>query len=221
MAWLISAHYLPFIINIIYTTPFLFLQISTSLFLERFRATTSVITMGNCVSSKFFCGKSSRISDEEALEMMKRSLMAYEGTSRSSGAAATTKVKIKITKRELEILLGNYKVVEVTEELPTAQFLSRLIDVDDALEMQPRSWRPSLQSIPETDWSLERDFIFFVFFFFLLLLLWFMNILGISIFCLWFNIWSFFFFISKLFLLYIYRTKLLVKFHFFWIINFE
>ncbi|CAK9321833.1 unnamed protein product [Citrullus colocynthis] len=109
--------------------------------------------MGNCVSSKFFCGKSSRISDEEALEMMKRSLMAYDGTSRSSVAAAgtTTEVKIKITKRELEILLGNYKVVEVKEELPTAQFLSRLIDVDDALEMQPQSWRPSLQSIPEKD----------------------------------------------------------------------
>lgn len=113
------------------------------------------------MSSKYLCGKSTRISDEEALEMMKRTVMAYndetpkiDETPRSSVAATTTtttEVKIKITKRELEMLLGNYKVVEVKEELSTTQFLSRLIDIDEGIEMQPRSWRPSLQSIPETD----------------------------------------------------------------------
>ena len=89
--------------------------------------------------------------------MMKRRIMAYDETPRSSKAATTTEVKIKITKKELEMLLGNYTVVEVKDELPSAHFFSQPIvelqpiDIDDAFEMQPRSWRPSLQSIPEMD----------------------------------------------------------------------
>lgn len=107
--------------------------------------------MGNCVNSKLFCGKSSKISDEEALEIVRRSFMAYHAASSSLTAVTTTEVKIKITKTELEKLLDNFKVVEVEEEMPTVQWLSQLVDFNDVLDMQLQPWQPSLQSIPEVD----------------------------------------------------------------------
>ena len=83
--------------------------------------------------------------------MVKRSFMAYDEAPVASATATTTELKIKITKRELEMLLANYSVVEVKEELQMEHLLSPLFYVDGTLEMQPRSWQPSLQSIPEAD----------------------------------------------------------------------
>lgn len=83
--------------------------------------------------------------EEEVVETVKRKLNADDGASRSS-RGTTTEVKIRMTKRELEKLLSEVEM----EELPVTELLLQLIEVGDELEStHRRSWRPSLQSIPE------------------------------------------------------------------------
>ncbi|EXB50304.1 hypothetical protein L484_017842 [Morus notabilis] len=66
------------------------------------------------------------------------------GTSTTSG----TEVKIKITKKQLEKLLGKMDV----KDMSVQQVLAQLISVSDKYQTQQiRSWRPALQSIPEVD----------------------------------------------------------------------
>ena len=58
------------------------------------------------------------------------------------------RVKIKITKKQLEELLARVEA----DDMPVNQVLSSLINGDDCFEIQhQRSWRPSLQSIPEVN----------------------------------------------------------------------
>ncbi|KAI3755868.1 hypothetical protein L1987_55677 [Smallanthus sonchifolius] len=57
----------------------------------------------------------------------------------------TTEVKIKISKKQLEELLGRTDVQGLTVE----QVLAQLMDASDGFESHQRSWRPALQSIPE------------------------------------------------------------------------
>ena len=60
----------------------------------------------------------------------------------------TTEVKIKITKRQLEELLGKVDV----KDMSVQQVLAQLISVSDGYQTQQlRSWRPALQSIPEVN----------------------------------------------------------------------
>ncbi|KAJ7960767.1 DUF4228 domain protein [Quillaja saponaria] len=60
--------------------------------------------------------------------------------------SATTEIKIKITKKQLEELLGGADV----KGLSLQQVLTQLINVSDRYETHDqRSWRPALQSIPE------------------------------------------------------------------------
>lgn len=85
--------------------------------------------------------------DEEAVEMVRRRLVADDGA-RKCLASTTTELKIRITKRDLEKLLRKVDV----EELPVTELLSELIDIGDAFEStHRRSWQPSLQSIPEVN----------------------------------------------------------------------
>ncbi|PSS24783.1 Sorting nexin-2 like [Actinidia chinensis var. chinensis] len=57
-------------------------------------------------------------------------------------------VKIKVTKKQLEELLARVEAGDMAVD----QVLSSLINSGDRFETQhPRSWRPSLQSIPEVD----------------------------------------------------------------------
>ncbi|KAI3708551.1 hypothetical protein L2E82_37772 [Cichorium intybus] len=57
----------------------------------------------------------------------------------------TTEVKIKISKKQLEELLGRTKVLGLTVD----QVLAQLMNVSDEFESHQRPWRPALESIPE------------------------------------------------------------------------
>ena len=65
----------------------------------------------------------------------------------SSPASSTTEVKVKITKKQLEELLGRMDV----QGLTVHQVLQHLMNASDRFETHQRSWRPALQSIPEVD----------------------------------------------------------------------
>lgn len=69
-------------------------------------------------------------------------------TKSSSTTTTATEVKIKITKKQLEELLGKVDL----KELSVQQVLAQLINVSDRFNSHPRSWRPALQSIPEVNW---------------------------------------------------------------------
>ena len=58
---------------------------------------------------------------------------------------AKTEIKIKISKKQLEELLGRTDVQGLTVE----QVLARLMNVSDRFEYHQCAWRPALQSIPE------------------------------------------------------------------------
>lgn len=108
----------------------------------------NIFTMGNCTSNKY-AAETMPMSDEdeEAVEMVRRRLVADDGA-RKCLASTTTELKIRITKRDLEKLLRKVDV----EELPVTELLSELIDIGDAFEStHRRSWQPSLQSIPEVN----------------------------------------------------------------------
>ena len=91
--------------------------------------------------------KSVLVNEEE------KSAMKIKGKklkSRKNGGNPTTKikeVKVKITKRQLERLLG--KINEEQKGLCVEQVLGQLIKVSVDCETRYRSWKPSLQSIPE------------------------------------------------------------------------
>ncbi|KAF7112221.1 hypothetical protein RHSIM_RhsimUnG0250800 [Rhododendron simsii] len=63
----------------------------------------------------------------------------------ATSATKTTEVKIKITKKQLEELLGKVEV----QGLSVHQLLDQLMNASDRFVAQQRSWRPALQSIPE------------------------------------------------------------------------
>ncbi|XP_022735554.1 uncharacterized protein LOC111288861 [Durio zibethinus] len=67
------------------------------------------------------------------------------GFTTSSSPTTTHEVKVKITKKQLEELLGRV----VVKELSVQQVLAQLITVSNQYETNQRSWRPALQSIPE------------------------------------------------------------------------
>ncbi|XP_007020840.2 PREDICTED: uncharacterized protein LOC18593514 [Theobroma cacao] len=65
----------------------------------------------------------------------------------TTSSATTHEVKVKITKKQLEELLGRVDV----KELSVQQVLAQLINVRNQYETNQRSWRPALQSIPEVN----------------------------------------------------------------------
>lgn len=62
-----------------------------------------------------------------------------------SSSGGDHQVKIKITKRELEELVGSRGGAGDVEQLLAAVINDR----DDQMEEHPRPWRPALQTIPE------------------------------------------------------------------------
>ncbi|OVA11476.1 Protein of unknown function DUF4228 [Macleaya cordata] len=69
---------------------------------------------------------------------------------KSSSSSSSTEVKIRITKKELEELLGKIDVQGLSVEQIIAQLMNSTSD-DDQYHAQQRSWRPALQSIPEVN----------------------------------------------------------------------
>ncbi|XP_054799649.1 uncharacterized protein LOC129304049 [Prosopis cineraria] len=61
------------------------------------------------------------------------------------GAGKTTEVKIKITKKQLEALLGKLDV----KDLRADEFMVQLISHSHRSQTHQRPWKPALQSIPE------------------------------------------------------------------------
>ncbi|KAI3496973.1 hypothetical protein L1887_39352 [Cichorium endivia] len=59
--------------------------------------------------------------------------------------SSTTEVKIMISKKRLEELLGSADVQGLTVQ----QVLTKLMNVGDGFESHQRPWRPALKSIPE------------------------------------------------------------------------
>ncbi|XP_030440788.1 uncharacterized protein LOC115662839 [Syzygium oleosum] len=90
---------------------------------------------------------------EELLE--KRSGRRHRSSNAATPAAAAAaavgkEVKIRITKRQLEELLGK---PDANEEKPVEQLVSQLMAMSssDRFEAGQRSWRPALKSIPEVN----------------------------------------------------------------------
>ncbi|PIA57918.1 hypothetical protein AQUCO_00500083v1 [Aquilegia coerulea] len=77
-----------------------------------------------------------------------------DGDEGNNISSAPTEVKIKITKKELEELLGQVDV----QGLSVQQLLAQLINVSNDYHIQDsRSWRPALSSIPEVNFIDEDD----------------------------------------------------------------
>ncbi|KAH7546708.1 hypothetical protein FEM48_Zijuj01G0230300 [Ziziphus jujuba var. spinosa] len=103
---------------------------------------------GSPASEKLFprstISKSHHEMDKDEGGEREKSFGSYPATSRSGGGS--TEVKIKITKKQLEELLGRAAV----KDMSVQQVLEQLIRVSDGFgQNNQRSWRPALQSIPE------------------------------------------------------------------------
>ncbi|KAG5235700.1 hypothetical protein IMY05_011G0109000 [Salix suchowensis] len=89
--------------------------------------------------------ESQRVSGHE---IQAKAMNSTEEKRSSSSSTTGTKVKIKITKKQLKELLGMAEV----RELSVQQVLSQLMNVTSdhrSYEPQQQSWRPNLQTIPE------------------------------------------------------------------------
>ncbi|KAJ7963825.1 DUF4228 domain protein [Quillaja saponaria] len=95
--------------------------------------------MGNCLKR----GSAKEWGGEEWDFPVKEDEKGSLGNFETSTPAV--EVKIKITKKQLEELLGRAQ----GKGLSVQQVLTRLINVSDRFETHQRSWRPALQSIPE------------------------------------------------------------------------
>ncbi|KAL7242991.1 hypothetical protein ACSBR1_015407 [Camellia fascicularis] len=101
--------------------------------------------MGNCVGCKSCVVCAGDDGDEwESMAASKRPNADKQNTAFSS-SGSTREVKIKITKKQLEELLGRVEV----HDMPVDQVLSSLINVSEI--QHQRSWKPTLQSIPEVE----------------------------------------------------------------------
>ncbi|XVE80384.1 hypothetical protein DITRI_Ditri14bG0135500 [Diplodiscus trichospermus] len=100
----------------------------------------------DAVDDGFFVNESTRDTCEYK-GMMKIEEKGLLGFTTSSSATATHEIKVKITKKQLEELLGRVDV----KELSVQQVLAQLINVGNQYDANQRSWRPALQSIPEVN----------------------------------------------------------------------
>ncbi|XP_021288497.1 uncharacterized protein LOC110419730 [Herrania umbratica] len=81
------------------------------------------------------------------MNMEEKGLLRNHQKNGFTSSATTQEVKVKITKKQLEELLGRVDV----KELSVQQVLAQLINVSNQYETNQRSWRPALQSIPEVN----------------------------------------------------------------------
>ncbi|KAF9589023.1 hypothetical protein IFM89_018262 [Coptis chinensis] len=118
--------------------------------------------MGNCLrheSSDIWCGEDwgsplpQKLATKNGMynKSRRNNSTAEEesllGDDHKRNVPCTTEVKIKITKKELEELLGKVDV----QGLSVEQVLSHLINASDEYHTHQKSWRPALQSIPEVN----------------------------------------------------------------------
>ncbi|XP_057957261.1 uncharacterized protein LOC131150516 [Malania oleifera] len=92
----------------------------------------------------------SKVEDEDELLLRVGggpSTTSFKSSGGSAAAGTHTQVKVKITKRKLEELLGKVEV----QGLPVQQVLAHLMNAGDRYEAEQRAWRPNLQSIPEVN----------------------------------------------------------------------
>lgn len=94
--------------------------------------------MGNCIKKE----SPTQWAGEDWSSPVPESVSTAEAAVTSQEKGGSTEVKIKISKKQLEELLGR------TDGLTVQQVLSQLIKVSDGFQ---RPWRPALQSIPEID----------------------------------------------------------------------
>ncbi|KAF3453470.1 hypothetical protein FNV43_RR03910 [Rhamnella rubrinervis] len=100
---------------------------------------------GSPASEKLFPSNSIPRGRKEEDEKDDKVFGSYSAES-GGGGGRRTEVKIKITKKQLEELLGRADV----KDMSVQQVLERLIRVSDGYDQtHQRSWRPALQSIPE------------------------------------------------------------------------
>ncbi|KAL7244332.1 hypothetical protein ACSBR1_016550 [Camellia fascicularis] len=86
--------------------------------------------------------------EKQRLMAQNRAFSSSSSSLSSASSTSSTEVKIKITKKQLEELLGRGEV----HHMPVDQVVSSLIDASDRFEIQhQRSWRPTLNSIPEVN----------------------------------------------------------------------
>ncbi|XP_050217299.1 uncharacterized protein LOC126668127 [Mercurialis annua] len=111
--------------------------------------------MGNCIhreSSTQWGGDDWGSSPAPPSDNIEGQLLGDLNRDFTKSPSAATKtsnkeIKIKITKKQLEELLGRID----TEELSIEQVLGQLISVSNqSFNAHQRSWRPNLQSIPES-----------------------------------------------------------------------
>ncbi|KAI8009024.1 hypothetical protein LOK49_LG07G03371 [Camellia lanceoleosa] len=108
--------------------------------------------MGNCIkkeSSMQWGGEDWGSPASETLFSGEKSYNKATNIEEKSATPASVKeVKIKITKKQLEELLGKMDV----QGLSVQQMLSQLLmNGSDRFETHQRSWRPALKSIPEVN----------------------------------------------------------------------
>ncbi|KAI4308008.1 hypothetical protein L6164_031127 [Bauhinia variegata] len=100
--------------------------------------------MGNCLKSQSSSKYAGDYDDDEEWNSP-----GMEGGEINGGEnfnnGKTREVKIKITKKQLEELLGKMDV----KELKVNQVLAQLLNHSDGCQVHQRPWRPALQSIPE------------------------------------------------------------------------
>ncbi|KAA8526975.1 hypothetical protein F0562_008796 [Nyssa sinensis] len=112
---------------------------------------------GSPASETLFSGddrlydKAMKIEEEGLLEDIKGGFPSFSSSS-SSSARTATEVKIKITKKQLEELLGKVDV----QGLSVQQVLAQLMNAGDQFETHQRSWRPALQRL-DLDFDLEAQ----------------------------------------------------------------
>ncbi|XP_059664169.1 uncharacterized protein LOC132309934 [Cornus florida] len=94
---------------------------------------------GSLASEKSFSGHDMSYNKATKIEEDKKLL--------GEDKEMVTEVKIKITKEQLEEMLGTVDV----QGLSVQQVLTQLMNVSDRFETHQRSWRPALQSIPEVN----------------------------------------------------------------------
>lgn len=113
--------------------------------------------MGNCVGSKKNSSMEEcewdddfwRLDDDPQDHIFTRKkeeeLLGDQKQGIASNASTGTELKIKISKKQLEKILGTAHV----ENMPLEKLLAQLMEHDLHLRNQP--WKPSLQSIPEVN----------------------------------------------------------------------
>lgn len=99
--------------------------------------------MGNCLKRP----STSSSDDEDDWDFYKLEEEEAEMRLLKSAGTKTDQLKIKVTKKQLEELLGRADMQGMSYD----RLLVELVKAKGEFEVRHRPWRPALQSIPEVD----------------------------------------------------------------------